>query len=672
MDCLLTDPTAVLVLGEREPAVDALRTAVDAGSVSDVVVVAEIAPAREALATRCDVGCVVVADDPQDGTVHDACERLHAVDEKRPILLALGTPAGTMEARATSVGASEIVVDEADLPERAAAAVERYARRRNWEAQSSMFDAFVDGVEGAIYVKDEQARHLRKSATPGDFSQEEFIGKTDVDVYGESPNTRDSHEDDMRVIEDGESIHGKEASYTTPDGTHWSRSTKVPWRHDGEIVGLVGWTRDSTEEVRRRQRLERQDERMEQFIRSLRHDVRNPLQIASGIIGLARETGSVDRLDRANEAVARIDQILDDLTETVLEESMLPAEETGGGRPEPVSIPELAADVWDLVGVETATLEIEFEGDAVVNAPRSSIRPVFENLLRNAVDHGGADVTVRVGPLDSGGLYVADDGPGIPEAERGTVFEDGYTTTRTGTGTGLSIVDSIATQRHWDLQITESWAGGTRIELRNTMVVAEPTTELRPGDALELTDGVDLGDVNVAGHSTHDVEADRWRLTGSGKNIYGHWNELHYRCVTVEGPVRITGRVHDVDGANEWSTAGLMVRDSLDEDAAYGHVAATVGHGTKIDWRAADGEEGTSRHLEDTDVERPWYRIDRVGERLTISASTDGDVWDPLDQRRIALDDPVVVGLTVCSVQPDELTDATFDSVAVNRLTGPR
>jgi len=85
--------------------------------------------------------------------------------------------------------------------------------------------------------------------------------------------------------------------------------------------------------------------------------------------------------------------------------------------------------------------------------------------MRNAVEHGGEDVTVTVGDLDDG-FYVADDGSGIPEDERDAVFEAGYSTTHGGTGLGLNIVHEIAHAHDWRITVTESEAGGTRFESR--------------------------------------------------------------------------------------------------------------------------------------------------------------------------------------------------------------
>jgi signal transduction histidine kinase len=87
------------------------------------------------------------------------------------------------------------------------------------------------------------------------------------------------------------------------------------------------------------------------------------------------------------------------------------------------------------------------------------------NLFRNAVEHGGTDVSVRVGPLEDG-FYVEDDGPGIPEEERGSVLDAGYSTSEEDSGLGLAIVRQIAEAHGWELVVTEAEGGGARFEVR--------------------------------------------------------------------------------------------------------------------------------------------------------------------------------------------------------------
>ncbi|PSQ00897.1 histidine kinase, partial [Halobacteriales archaeon QS_5_70_17] len=78
------------------------------------------------------------------------------------------------------------------------------------------------------------------------------------------------------------------------------------------------------------------------------------------------------------------------------------------------------------------------------------MQQLLENLFRNAIEHGGPDVTVRVEPM-ANGFAVADDGPGIPPAGYQRVFDVGYTTAEDGTGCGSRIVRQIVDAHGWDI-----------------------------------------------------------------------------------------------------------------------------------------------------------------------------------------------------------------------------
>jgi signal transduction histidine kinase len=146
---------------------------------------------------------------------------------------------------------------------------------------------------------------------------------------------------------------------------------------------------------------------------------------------------------------------------------------------ESVALDELAREAWATCDAPDATLAVET--DRRVEADRSRLRQLFENLFRNAVEHGstsprssthedavehgGADVSITVDAL-ADGFFVADDGPGIPPEERDAVLETGYTTTGTGTGLGLGIVSEIAEAHGWEVRVGESEHGGARFEFR--------------------------------------------------------------------------------------------------------------------------------------------------------------------------------------------------------------
>jgi len=214
--------------------------------------------------------------------------------------------------------------------------------------------------------------------------------------------------------------------------------------------------------------LAEQRNRLDEFAGIVSHDLRNPINVAQGHLELARETGD----DRHFEAVANAHDRMGRLIEEVLAFSRRGGAATD---PEPVALDETATDAW--ATVETPAMALRVETDRTVISDGRRLRALFENLFRNAVQHGfpdapgspgepaAAEGTVVVADLDdASGFYVADDGAGIPAEDRELVFEGGYSTEPDGTGFGLAIVRRIAETNDWRVRVTESWGGGARFE----------------------------------------------------------------------------------------------------------------------------------------------------------------------------------------------------------------
>lgn len=132
----------------------------------------------------------------------------------------------------------------------------------------------------------------------------------------------------------------------------------------------------------------------------------------------------------------------------------------------PVSLAQRAMVAWDQTPTGEPTLDLPSE-DTTVEADPENVRTILENRCRNAMDHAESATTVRGGPLEDGGFYVADDGRGIPPENRETVFERGYTTDSAGTGLGLALVRQVADAHGWESRVTESRDGGARFEFRD-------------------------------------------------------------------------------------------------------------------------------------------------------------------------------------------------------------
>nr|WP_246403822.1 HAMP domain-containing sensor histidine kinase [Halobellus ruber] len=98
-------------------------------------------------------------------------------------------------------------------------------------------------------------------------------------------------------------------------------------------------------------------------------------------------------------------------------------------------------------------------------------------MFRNAVEHDG-EITVRVGRLpDGAGLYVEDDGIGVPAGDRERIFRGGYSTSDHGTGSGLAVVRQVADTHRWGVVPTAAPDSRSR----------ESSSSIRPAERVPAT-----------------------------------------------------------------------------------------------------------------------------------------------------------------------------------------
>jgi len=147
---------------------------------------------------------------------------------------------------------------------------------------------------------------------------------------------------------------------------------------------------------------------------------------------------------------------------------------------EPVDFRRLVTDCWHMTTTDEDGLTIH--GEATICGDPDRLRRLFENLFRNCIDHAGADVAVTTGLVGDDGLYVEDDGPGIPVACRDVLFDPGYSTSDSGAGFGLAIVSEIVDAHGWTIHVTDTDHGGARFELTGI--------ELRTESAEDDTTGI--------------------------------------------------------------------------------------------------------------------------------------------------------------------------------------
>ena len=110
---------------------------------------------------------------------------------------------------------------------------------------------------------------------------------------------------------------------------------------------------------------------------------------------------------------------------------------------------------------ENVTVDIAGDREAQVRVERQDLDEMIGNLVENAAKYGGGRVFVTVEQSAASGtvdILVEDDGRGIPEAERGTIFDRGarLDTDKPGTGLGLAIVRDVAVIYGGTISLEES------------------------------------------------------------------------------------------------------------------------------------------------------------------------------------------------------------------------
>ena len=615
------------------------------------------------------VTCIAVdGRDQETADYLDLIEQLISVPNPPSVVLLVETiDSDTVAATHTDPGQGAVllVTETGDELESAiVSAASRYLDRRADALGRAALDSLFEETERLGYLKDRSGRYLRYADGSEGADPETALGRTDEDLADRPEFDDQWSEQDRRVLSTEEPILGE---VVERPGKRFE-STVVPWRDaTGHPQGVVGIRRRINESESARHYADSEAERLEQIARYISHDLRNPLVVADGYLDLAKE-GDERALKRLEDTLARMEELIDELSVMARNRSTI---ETTIQQADLASV---ATETWDLLTHDdpTAELRLEVPEGALVHTAEAALRPLLENLCKNALVHGRADdsetVTVTVGTLRDG-FYVADDGPGIPPAERERVFDDGYSSETGRTGDGLAIVADVANANGWDVSITESADSGARFEIRDCLLVPTPDRSPTTGETVTLDEITDVGGVNVPGEAQKESDG-RWTITAEGRDIWQDRNDFSFLSVAVDGPVRIEGTVPEIDAPEPFSKAGLMIRDALDPESAHAYVGRNADHVIELLRRETTDEMTTGDQLTVSEDSKRTLRLDRDGDLVTVSIRDPEGEWQPIDQRRIDLGETVHVGLAVCSTVPDETATATFDDVTVRRLDG--
>jgi two-component system, OmpR family, sensor histidine kinase TctE len=218
-----------------------------------------------------------------------------------------------------------------------------------------------------------------------------------------------------------------------------------------EIAPLVRAVNDALS------RLDEGYEQQRRFIASAAHELLTPIAILRVKIeaderGAARHLlGDIARLSTLAEQLLDIQRLEKDAPHERVDPGML--------------VRRVAADLAPLLIASNKSIEVQVADAQAVVANAGALERVVTNLIYNAVEHGGQNVTVRAYATE---FEVEDDGPGIPAEERERVFEPFHRLHRgpSGTGLGLYLVKQVVERHQGTVTILGAHGGGAIVRVR--------------------------------------------------------------------------------------------------------------------------------------------------------------------------------------------------------------
>lgn len=347
-----------------------------------------------------------------------------------------------------------------------AATLDRLRHEADLRCQRDRIAALFDNVPNPIVrTRIENDLAIVEAVNPSfervfGYDTDEIVGEV-LDEHIVPPDRVERAQELTRRGLEGEIVE-TEVHRLTASGTRDFLLTVVPIADgDGNGVNYAIYT-DITERKQRQQRLE-------VLNRVLRHDLRNGMNVVKGSAELLGEHVEGDAAAHVEAIDTRAAEMIDlaDKTRTVQRTLQSDPGDVG-----PVDVVDAVEQANSDLDVSVPGTEIETSLPAQAPARVGKLLPVaVRHVLENAIVHHDGEPTVEVAVREleddhTVEVVVADDGPGIPEAERMLVTEQReITQLRHGSGLGLWIVNWVVTGAGGSLEIEHAEPRGTVVRM---------------------------------------------------------------------------------------------------------------------------------------------------------------------------------------------------------------
>jgi phosphatidylserine/phosphatidylglycerophosphate/cardiolipin synthase-like enzyme/regulation of enolase protein 1 (concanavalin A-like superfamily) len=175
----------------------------------------------------------------------------------------------------------------------------------------------------------------------------------------------------------------------------------------------------------------------------------------------------------------------------------------------------------------------------------------------------------------------------------------------------------------------------------------------------------DIGNTILKGYAEFDGSTSTFSVAGTGADVWGTADALHFASVPLTGDGTIVAHVASVQNTNVWAKAGVMIRETASPGSADAFMLISPARGTAFQRRKVTGAT-TSSTTGSNAVPPYWVRLDRAGNTFSAYQSADGAIWRLVGTDTIPMAAGVLIGLGNASHTTDSSSVATFDRVSVN------
>ncbi len=175
----------------------------------------------------------------------------------------------------------------------------------------------------------------------------------------------------------------------------------------------------------------------------------------------------------------------------------------------------------------------------------------------------------------------------------------------------------------------------------------------------------DVGNPALRGSYSFDEKSDCWVLKGSGSNIWNNRDEFFFLSRLMQDDCMISGYITlSGEGVDPHRKAGLMFRETAEEDAVYVDVALHGNGLLSLQYRAEKG--GMSREVV-TQVRAPAFvQLEKLGQTFILRTSKEQTPLDEVASVTIPFRTQYHAGMFVCAHHPEILEEARFRNVRID------